>query len=132
MERRESANLGRVTQPGAIGDTASVAAAILAAVSTGFQPGGLMWKRGHDAGSVLWSGRQDAAGYGRQGCPPLQIGGGAKVRPSPRGRERSASFVPPDGLATSLYIRSSPKANRPSQNDLAANDYIVILSMNRL
>jgi len=29
-----------------------VAAAILAAVPPGFQPGGLMWKRGHDAGSV--------------------------------------------------------------------------------
>jgi hypothetical protein len=33
--------------------TAPVAAAILAAVSPGFQPGGLTWKRNHDAGSVL-------------------------------------------------------------------------------
>jgi len=23
----------------------------------------------------------DAAGYGRQGCPPLQIGGGVRMRP---------------------------------------------------
>jgi hypothetical protein len=28
----------------------------LAAVSPGFQPDVLMWKRGHDAGSVLWPG----------------------------------------------------------------------------
>jgi hypothetical protein len=49
-----------------------VAAAILAAVSPGFQPGGPMRKRSYDVGLVLWSGRQDAAGYGRQGCPPLQ------------------------------------------------------------
>jgi hypothetical protein len=25
-----------------------------------------MWKRGHNAGSVLWPGRQDATEYGRQ------------------------------------------------------------------
>jgi hypothetical protein len=33
-----------------------VVAAILAAVSPGFQPGGLMWKRDHDVGLVLCPG----------------------------------------------------------------------------
>jgi hypothetical protein len=45
----------------------------LAAVSPGFQPGGLMWKRGYDVVSCLWPGRQR--------CLPLQIGdGGARMR----------------------------------------------------
>jgi hypothetical protein len=42
-----------------------VAAAILAAVSPGFQPGGLDVEA-MEAGSFLRSWRQDAAGYGRQ------------------------------------------------------------------
>ena len=68
-----------------------VVAAILAAVSPGFalrcrlragsQPGvsvvsARLW-------AFLWlrTGPQDAAGYGRQGCPPLQIGGSVKMHP---------------------------------------------------
>jgi hypothetical protein len=42
-----------------------VAAAILAAVSPGFQPGGLDVET-MEVGSFLRSWRQDAAGYGRQ------------------------------------------------------------------
>jgi hypothetical protein len=45
---------------------APVAAAILAAVSPGFQPGGLMWKRVYVVGSFCGPGGRDAAGYGRQ------------------------------------------------------------------
>jgi hypothetical protein len=41
-------------------------------------------------------------------------------------RKVTASLLPPDSRTNPPFIRSSPKGNRPSQNDLAANDYIVV------
>ena len=68
-----SAKIGGRASRRTFEDAGPVVAAVLAAVSPGFQPGGMMWKPGR---LVVWLGRQDdAAGYGRQGCPPLQVGG---------------------------------------------------------
>jgi len=70
----------QATQPAASRRAAVVASAILADVEPGFQPGGKS-RRVSEAvrhARARWqimrhSGRQDAALYGRQGCPPLQL-----------------------------------------------------------
>jgi hypothetical protein len=66
-----------------------VAAAILAAVSPGFQPGGLDVEA-MEAGSFLRSWRQDAAGYGRQDARRYGTAG-ADERRSIHIRERNFS-----------------------------------------
>jgi len=40
-----------------------------------------VWKRDHDVGSVLWPGRQDAAGYGRQDACRYKLGQCADAPP---------------------------------------------------
>jgi hypothetical protein len=93
---------------------AAVAAAILAAVSSGIalrcklragsQPGDLMWKRGDDAGSVSWPGRQGCRRIRQAGRLLLQIGDSAPNAPVRNGTRSSFTKVRQTGRIDSAII----------------------------